>query len=84
MLKEDEAIKEECRAELVKLQQGDAENTAIWIRCLELSKKGLNVIYDRLDVSFDYWMGESAYKLLDEMIAGGPKKKAFDPSINAS
>ena len=28
-------------------------------------------------------MGESAYKLLDEMIAGGPKKKAFDPSINA-
>jgi hypothetical protein len=29
-------------------------------------------------------MGESAYKLLDEMIAGGPKKKAFDPSINAS
>ena len=29
-------------------------------------------------------MGESAYKLLDEMIAGGPKKKAFDPSINAT
>ena len=29
-------------------------------------------------------MGESAYKLLDEMIAGGPKKKAFDPSINAA
>ena len=28
-------------------------------------------------------MGESAYKLLDEMIAGGPKKRAFDPSINA-
>ena len=28
-------------------------------------------------------MGVSAYALLDEMIAGGPKKKAFDPSINA-
>ena len=59
--KEDESIKEECRAELVKLQQGDAENKAIWERCLVLSRKGLNQIYDRLDVSFDHWMGESAY-----------------------
>lgn len=59
--KEDESIRKECRAELVKLQQGDPENTAIWTRCLELSRKGLDAIYDRLDVSFDYWMGESAY-----------------------
>lgn len=59
--KEDESIREECRAELVKLQQGDEENTAIWNRCLELSRKGLDNIYDRLDVSFDFWLGESAY-----------------------
>lgn len=59
--KEDEGIREECRAELVKLQQGDEVNTAIWNRCLELSRKGLDSIYDRLDVSFDFWLGESAY-----------------------
>jgi arginyl-tRNA synthetase len=59
--KTDEAIREACRSELVKLQQGDAENFAIWTRCLELSKKGLNAIYQRLDVSFDHWLGESAY-----------------------
>ncbi len=59
--KEDEAIKEACRQELVALQQGDAENKAIWERCVELSKKGLNQIYDRLGVSFDHWLGESAY-----------------------
>ncbi|MEN8694879.1 MAG: arginine--tRNA ligase [Akkermansiaceae bacterium] len=59
--KKDEAIKDLCRHELVKLQQGDAENTEIWNRCLALSKKGLNEIYDRLDVSFDHWLGESAY-----------------------
>jgi arginyl-tRNA synthetase len=59
--KDDEGTKEECRAELVKLQQGDPENKAIWERCLALSRKGLNQIYDRLDVSFDHWMGESAY-----------------------
>ncbi|MGD1978813.1 MAG: arginine--tRNA ligase [Akkermansiaceae bacterium] len=59
--KEDEAIREECRAELVKLQQGDEENLEIWNRCLELSRRGLDRIYDRLDVTFDHWMGESAY-----------------------
>ena len=59
--KEDEVVREECRAELVKLQQGDPENTEIWTRCLKLSRKGLDAIYDRLDVSFDFWLGESAY-----------------------
>lgn len=76
--KADESIREACRLELVKLQQGDAENFAIWTRCLELSKQGLQEIYTRLDVSFDHWLGESAYndalaplvqKLLDENLA---------------
>lgn len=59
--KDNEEIREQCRAELVKLQQGDEENLAIWTECLELSKRGLEQIYRRLDVRFDHWMGESAY-----------------------
>jgi len=59
--KADESVKETCREELVALQNGKPENLAIWNRCLALSKKGLNEIYDRLDVSFDHWLGESAY-----------------------
>ena len=59
--KEDEEIKTACRQELVKLQGGDAENTAIWERAVELSKQGLQQIYTRLDVEFDHWLGESAY-----------------------
>jgi arginyl-tRNA synthetase len=59
--KEDEAIKEEYRAELVKLQQGDLENIEIWTRCVDLSRKGLENIYERLDVRFDHWLGESDY-----------------------
>jgi len=59
--KEDESIKDACRQELVALQDGNPENLAIWNRCLELSKKGLNEIYTRLDVSFNHWLGESAY-----------------------
>ena len=72
--KADEAIADLCRAELVKLQSGDEENTAIWQQCIELSKKGLNEIYDRLDVSFDHWLGESFYNeqlgpIVEEMVS---------------
>ncbi len=59
--KDDASIKELCKDELVKLQAGDAENLAIWERCVEVSKEGLQRIYDRLDINFDYWLGESAY-----------------------
>lgn len=59
--KADDSIREACRQELLKLQQGDEENFAIWQRCIELSRAGLDRIYDRLDVSFDHWLGESAY-----------------------
>lgn len=74
--KKDEAIKEACRAELVKLQQGDPENTGIWKRCVELSRTGLENIYDRLDVRFDHWLGESDYNdalapLVDKLTADG-------------
>lgn len=61
LCKEDEAIKTQCREELVKLQSGDSENFAIWKECVEVSKIGLNKIYDRLDVGFDHWLGESYY-----------------------
>lgn len=74
--KADEAVLDACKAELVKLQSGDAENLAIWERCVELSKQGLQRIYDLLDVRFDHWYGESFYNdrlapLVDELIAQG-------------
>ncbi len=59
--KEDATVLAECKDELVELQSGDAANLEIWKRCVELSKEGLQKIYDRLDVSFDHWLGESFY-----------------------
>jgi arginyl-tRNA synthetase len=59
--KADPAVLDLCKSELVKLQSGDADNLAIWKQCIEVSKKGLQRIYDRLDVSFDHWLGESFY-----------------------
>ncbi len=59
--KADPALLEQCKAELVKLQAGDAENLAIWQQCIDHSKTGLEKIYARLDVKFDHWLGESYY-----------------------
>ncbi len=59
--KDDPSVLETCKAELVKLQAGDAENLAIWQQCIDVSKRGLQRIYDTLDVRFDHWLGESFY-----------------------
>ena len=74
--KEDPAVLDACKAELVKLQAGDAENLAIWRKCIEVSKLGLEKIYQALDVKFDYWLGESHYNdrlpgLVEEFLASG-------------
>lgn len=78
---EDDAVREICKQELVKLQGGDEENLKIWEKCVNLSKQGLQGIYDRLDVGFDYWYGESFYNerlapLVDEMIASGVARES--------
>ena len=65
--KDDPAVLETCKSELVKLQAGDSENLAIWQQCIDVSKSGLQKIYDRLDVSFDHWLGESFY---NDMLPG--------------
>lgn len=64
------------RAELVKLQQGDAENRRIWERTVELSWKEFDRLYALLDVWFDEKLGESAYNdalepLVERLIATG-------------
>lgn len=52
---------EAAKQELVKLQAGDAENTAIWKEMIALSEKQFDEIYNRLGVKFDSTLGESFY-----------------------
>jgi arginyl-tRNA synthetase len=59
--KNDSAVLDECRRELVKLQQGDDENLRIWQRCVELSIEEFTKVYELLGVHFDYQLGESFY-----------------------
>jgi arginyl-tRNA synthetase len=54
--------REGARAELVKLQSGNAENLAIWKECVELSWREFESIYAQLDIHYDIQRGESYYK----------------------
>jgi arginyl-tRNA synthetase len=74
----DPALKESVRHELVKLQQGDAENLEIWKRAVALSWQEFERLYDLLDITFDERLGESFYnealgplvdRLLQEKVA---------------
>ncbi len=59
--KADESILTSCKTELVKLQQGDAENLGIWQQCVKVTLDQLHEIYSRLGIHFDHYLGESAY-----------------------
>ena len=74
--KADEAVLETCKAELVKLQQGDAENLGIWKECVRLTLEQLEKVYGALDIKFDHYLGESFYNdalapLVAEMLNQG-------------
>ncbi len=57
--KSDEGFKEKAMEETYKLQHGDEKNLAVWKRILELSVSDLKKNYERLNVDFDLWKGES-------------------------
>ena len=74
--KADEAVLELCKGELVKLQQGDAENLGIWKECVRLTLEQLEKVYGALDIKFDHYLGESFYNdalapLVAEMLNQG-------------
>jgi arginyl-tRNA synthetase len=75
--KEEPEWLERCREELVKLQAGDEENLAVWKRFIEISLKEFGRIYDRLDVSFDLYRGESYYQPLLEPVVETLKEKGL-------
>ncbi|HET6338284.1 MAG TPA: arginine--tRNA ligase [Polyangiales bacterium] len=65
--KEDPATAAAARAELAKLQRGDPENRALWEQFVAATRVELDATYARLGVTFDQWLGESAY---EELLAG--------------
>ena len=58
---EDGVWKDACRAELVKLQQGDADNLSLWKKFIDISIAEFERMYAKLGVKFDTYRGESYY-----------------------
>lgn len=82
------------RAELKKLQDGDKRNNALWKEFIDASLKEYNRLYQRMDIHFDTYYGESFYhpmmpevieELVDRKIAvddEGAKVVFFDEKDN--
>jgi len=78
---EDGVWKDACRAELVKLQQGDPENTALWRRFIDISIAEFERMYAKLGVRFDTYRGESHYNaampgVVERLVAAGLAKES--------
>ena len=58
---EDGLWKEACKQELVKLQQGDKDNLALWKKFIDISIGEFERMYRKLGVKFDTYRGESYY-----------------------
>lgn len=72
----EQATLDRARAELVRLQAGDAENLAIWREMIRLSQAQFDAIYGRLGTRFDFTLGESFYNarlgaVVDELMRRG-------------
>ena len=52
---------DEARRELVKLQNGDLENVALWKKFTDVSLTTFQSIYGRLNIRFDHFLGEQFY-----------------------
>ncbi|MDE6221876.1 MAG: arginine--tRNA ligase [Lachnospiraceae bacterium] len=74
--KEDEAYKADAMACTYKLQSGVRGYRALWNHIIAVSVADLKNNYEKLNVDFDLWNGESAVhdlipQMVDEMKAGG-------------
>lgn len=62
LTKADPAELEAARAELARLQTGDAESTALWERIVAVSNAACQRIYDQFGLRSDVTLGESFYR----------------------
>jgi arginyl-tRNA synthetase len=87
--KSDEAVLETCKGELVKLQQGDAENLGIWRECVRLTQEQLDKVYSTLDIHFDHTLGESFFNdalapLVADLLQRGIATESLGAAVIAS
>jgi arginyl-tRNA synthetase len=57
----DTSLEDDARAEFVKLEHGDEENTVLWKWFIEISIAEYKKTYKQLEIEFDSYCGESFY-----------------------
>ncbi len=55
-------LREQSRSELVSLQNGDPENTALWEQIVDISTRAFDALFAQLGVRVDHTLGESFYR----------------------
>jgi len=73
--KKDPTLEDEAREELKKLQLGNEDNQKLWKEFIDISLKEYNKVYEKLDVNFDYYYGESFYNDMMPSVLEELKKK---------
>lgn len=71
----DPSLFDEARAEFTKLEHGDEENTRLWKWFISISLEEYKKTYKQLDITFDYYTGESFYT--DKMPAQVEKMRSM-------
>lgn len=68
LCKENSEVKEKCAYITKELQEGKEAYVKLWKKICELSVSDMKQNYNYLNVSFDYWLGESdAYKYIPKL-----------------
>ncbi|MBR4694116.1 MAG: arginine--tRNA ligase [Bacilli bacterium] len=82
--KNDEEYMEEARDITSKFQLGDKGLMALWNHIMDVSKADIKRVYDRLNVTFETWEGESdCYKYIPETVEYLEKKGLIEESQGA-
>ena len=82
--KEDEDYMDEARDITSRFQNGEKGLMALWNHIMDVSKKDIKRVYDRLNVTFETWEGESdCYKYIPETIEYLEKKGFIEESQGA-
>ena len=82
--KEDENYLEEARIITNKFQDKEKGYYELWKKIVEISKKDIKETYDRLNVNFEIWNGESdEMEFFDELIDNCNKKGILSKSEGA-
>lgn len=59
---EEPELRDVSRNELVKLQEGDATNTALWQQIVDISMAAFDTLFEQMGVKVDIALGESFYR----------------------